>query len=86
MMTAHPTPAPSAADVERALAGIDFPKSRRALVGHASKRLGLDSPTLELIRALPPRRYRDAADVAVALGELKRGTPARRATARRRAA
>jgi hypothetical protein len=84
MMTAHPTPAPSAADVEAALKGIDFPKSRRALVEHASKRLGADSPILEFIRALPPRRYRDAADVAVALGELKQRTPRRRATVPRR--
>jgi hypothetical protein len=86
MMTAHPTPAPSAADVERALEGIDFPKSRRALVEHASKQLAAGSPVLELVRALPPRRYRDAAEVAVALGELKRRTSRRHVTVRGRAA
>jgi hypothetical protein len=85
MMTAHPAPAPSAADVERALEGIDFPKSRRGLVAHASKRLAPDSPTLELIRGLPHRRYRDAADVAVALGEVKARRPAARAKVQRRA-
>jgi hypothetical protein len=85
MMTAHPTPAPSAADVERTLEGVDFPKTRSALVAYAAKRLGADSPTLDLIRALPPRRYRDAADVAVALGEVKRRPPGRRGTVQRRA-
>jgi hypothetical protein len=84
MMTAHPEPAPSAADVQRAIAGIDFPKSRRALMQFASKRLAARDPTLELIRALPARRYRDAADVAVAIGALKR-MPVRRGSARRRA-
>jgi hypothetical protein len=84
MMTAHPKPAPSAADVQRAIAEIEFPKSRRALVQFASKRLAARNPTLELIRALPARRYHDAADVAVAIGALKR-MPVRRAGTRRRA-
>jgi hypothetical protein len=73
LATSHPRPAPSAADVERALAGIDFPRTRPQLVAYASKRLAPDSETLRLIRTLPDRRYRDAAEIAIALGEVKGG-------------
>jgi hypothetical protein len=70
-LISHPKPAPSAADVERALAGIDFPKTRRQLVAHAARRLPAGSEVLTLIRRLPQRRYRDAAEVAIALGAVK---------------
>jgi hypothetical protein len=40
-------------------------------VTFAARRLRADSPILGLIRALPARRFRDAADVAVALRQLK---------------
>lgn len=75
LASAHPPRAPSAADVEKALAGVDYPKSRDELVAYAAARLPADSPVLELIRSLPDRVYHDAADVAIALGELK-GKPA----------
>ena len=71
LASAHPPSAPSAADVEKALAGIDYPKSRDELVAYAGARLQADSPVLELIRSLPDRVYHDAADVARGLGEIK---------------
>jgi hypothetical protein len=72
MATSHPPRAPSAADLEQALAGIDFPGARRQLLEHASRRLPPHAELLRLIRTLPDRDYRDAAEVAVALGEVKR--------------
>lgn len=73
METSHPKPAPSAADVERALAGIDYPKTKEELVEYASRRISSSDKedVLDLIRSLPNRVYRDAADVAIALGEIK---------------
>jgi hypothetical protein len=75
LASAHPPRAPSAADVEKALAGIDYPKSRDELVAYAASRLPSDSPVLELIRALADRVYHDAAEVAIAIGELKGKPP-----------
>lgn len=72
MASSHPPRAPSAADLERALAGIEFPVQRRDLLKHASRRTPADAAVLQLMRGLPERTYRDAADVAVALGEIKR--------------
>jgi hypothetical protein len=71
LASAHPPSAPSAADVEKALAGIDYPRPRDELVAYAAARLQADSPVLDLIRSLPDRVYRDAADVARGLGEIK---------------
>src|ERR687886_1594663 len=74
MVTSHPPPAPSAADVEKTLAGIRYPKSKQDLVQYASQKLSTISQDLyELIKSLPSRTYRDSAEVAVALGELKSG-------------
>jgi hypothetical protein len=75
LASAHPPRAPSAADVEKALAGIDYPKSRDELVRYAAGKLPAGSAVLDLIRSLPNRDYYDAADVAAALGQLK-GAPA----------
>jgi hypothetical protein len=72
--TSHPPQAPSAADVEKTLAGIQYPKSKLDLVQYASQKLSTIGQDLyELIKSLPSRTYRDSADVAVALGELKSG-------------
>jgi hypothetical protein len=62
----------SAADVEKALAGIDFPKARDELVQYASSRLPPDSPVLDAIGKLPDGVYRTATDVAQGFGEEKR--------------
>jgi hypothetical protein len=70
--TAHPPSAPSAADLERLLGGIKYPKSKQELQSFATQRITKGSPEL-LISSLPDRIYRDAAEVGVALGELKSG-------------
>ncbi|MGD9765487.1 MAG: DUF2795 domain-containing protein [Candidatus Binatia bacterium] len=69
---AHPPSAPTAADVTRALRGLDFPARKRAMIAHA-ERNGAQPEVLELLARLPARAYRTAADVAAALGEVKRG-------------
>jgi hypothetical protein len=72
MATSHPPSAPSAADVEKVLAGIRYPKTKRDLVQYASRHVSKASKSLlELIKSLPERTYRDSAEVAIALGELK---------------
>src|SRR5919198_6768076 len=70
MTTSHPERAPSAADVEKALSGIQYPKTREELVQFASQRVS-DNDLMNLIQSLPPRSYRDSAEVAIALGEVK---------------
>lgn len=70
--TAHPPSAPSAADVERVLKGIKYPKTKDELFEIAMQRISATSPDLwGLIDSLPNRNYRDSAEVAIALGELK---------------
>jgi hypothetical protein len=72
MATSHPPSAPSAADVEKVLAGIRYSKTKRDLVQYASQHISKASKSiLELIKSLPERTYRDSAEVAIALGELK---------------
>ncbi|HEU4443511.1 MAG TPA: DUF2795 domain-containing protein [Nitrososphaeraceae archaeon] len=71
--TSHPKPAPSAADLEKALSGIDYPKTKQELVQYAAQNIySLQEELLDLILSLPNRTYRNAADVAKALGEIKR--------------
>ena len=74
MASSHPPQAPSAADVENVLSGIHYPKSNEDLVQYASQKESIVGQDLfDLIKSLPSRVYRDPADVAVALGELKSG-------------
>lgn len=61
----------SAADVEKALAGIAFPKSRDELVDYVASRIPAESDVLKEIRKLPERTYRTASDVAQGFGELR---------------
>jgi hypothetical protein len=73
MATSHPPQAPSAADVERALSGIHYPKTKENLVQYASQKVSTIGQQLsDLIKSLPERTYRDSAEVAIALGELKK--------------
>ncbi|HEY6884603.1 MAG TPA: DUF2795 domain-containing protein [Nitrososphaeraceae archaeon] len=72
MASSHPPQAPSAADVENVLSGIHYPKSKEDLVQYASQKISTVGQDLfNLIKSLPSRTFRDSADVAVALGELK---------------
>jgi hypothetical protein len=74
IQTAHPPSAPSAADVERLLKGTTYPKTKEELFEIATQKMSATSPDLlSLIDSLPERNYRDSAEVAVALGELKSG-------------
>jgi uncharacterized protein YpuA (DUF1002 family) len=80
MATSHPPSAPSAADVERVLSGIRYPKIKKDLVEYASQKAStVSQELLDLINSLPDRTYRDSAEVAVALGELKSGKKPRSA-------
>src|SRR5437588_7243950 len=74
MDTSHPPSAPSAADLERALYGIKYPKTKQELVEYVSqKRTVIGKDVFDLIKSLPDRTYRDSEEVAMALGELKSG-------------
>ena len=70
MATSHPERASSAADIEKALSGIQYPKTREELVKYAAGRVS-DEELMNLIKSLPTRQYRDSAEVAIALGEVK---------------
>jgi hypothetical protein len=64
MATAHPPSAPSAADIEKALAGIQYPKTKEDLVQYASQKASsIGQDLFDLIKSLPDRTYRDSAEV-----------------------
>lgn len=69
MQTSHPERAPSAADLEKALSGVEYPASRDELIGYARDK-GADE-IADILEAFPSREYRDAADVARALGGIR---------------
>ena len=76
LITSHPKPTPSAADVEKALAGIRFPKSKDEIISYISSRQEpkvKEEELLDLIESLPDYTYRDSAEVAIAIGEKKSG-------------
>lgn len=68
MQTSHPRQAVSAADIEKALAGVTFPKGRKALCDAIDDD---DREVRRIVEQLPAREYRDAAEVARAFGELR---------------
>jgi hypothetical protein len=70
MATSHPERAPSAADIEKALSGIQYPRTKEELVNYASSQVS-DKDLVNIINSLPSRIYRDSAEVAIALGEVK---------------
>lgn len=67
MQTSHPERAVSAADIEKALKGVEFPKARSELADAVSDD---DREVRDIIKQLPEQEYRDAAEVARAFGEL----------------
>jgi Protein of unknown function (DUF2795)/Zinc finger, C2H2 type len=72
MATSHPPRAPSAADVEKVLSEIQYPKTKEDLVQYTSQKESIIGKDLfDLIKSLPSRTYRDSADVTIAIGELK---------------
>ena len=82
VLTSHPKPAPSAADVEKVLSGIRFPKSKDEIISYITSRQEpkmVEEELFNLIQNLPERRYRDSAEVAIAIGEIKSGKKVRSA-------
>ena len=81
ILTSHPEPAPSASDVEKALSGIKYPKSKEEIIDYITARpqIKVKKELIDLIQNLPKRTYRDSAEVAIALGEIKSGKKIRRA-------
>jgi Protein of unknown function (DUF2795) len=75
VLTSHPEPASSAANVEKVLADIKFPKSKYKIIDFVSSRQGqrVKPDLMNLIESLPERKYRDSAEVAIAIGEIKSG-------------
>ena len=74
MDTSHPPSAPSAANLENVLSGIQYPKTKEGLMEYVSqKRSTVGEDLFNLIKSLPNRTYRDSGEVAIALGELKSG-------------
>ena len=74
MDTSHPSSAPSAANLENVLSGIQYPKTKEGLMEYVSKkRSTVGEDLFDLIKSLPNHNYRDSAEVAVAFGELKSG-------------
>ena len=70
MASSHPKRAPSAADIEKALSGIQYPRTKEELINYASQQpSGKD--LMDMVNSLPSRIYRDSAEVALALGEIK---------------
>lgn len=59
----------TAADVQAALSGIEYPASREHLVEYAGGH-GAPESVLDALRNLPERNYSDAADVGQAVSGL----------------
>lgn len=70
MATSHPKRAPSAADIEKALSGIQYPRTKEELINYASQQPS-DKDLMDMVTSLPSRIYRGSAEVAIALGEVK---------------
>ena len=67
LMTSHPQQAISAADIEKSLEGVDFPKTRDELVESVRQRDQGD--VTDVLGELPDQEYQDAAEVVRAFGE-----------------
>ena len=76
--TSHPPSAPSAADVEKVFSGIQYPKTKEDLVQYAAQKVStIGEELFDLIKTLPERTYRDSAEIAIAIGEIKSGKEVR---------
>jgi hypothetical protein len=71
--TSHSPRAP-AANVEKVLDGLNYPKTKDDLVHYSSQKVStISKELLNLIKSLPSRTYRYPVEVAKALGVLKSG-------------
>lgn len=66
--TSHPQQAVSAADLARALSGANYPATTQELADYAEEQ-NADKGIMEILRDLPERSYRDAAEVEVGFQE-----------------
>jgi hypothetical protein len=71
MIAAHPVRTISAADVEKALAPIDFPKSKAELLAIATVQIPMDATIVAALESLPERVYGSAAEVAASAKRWK---------------
>jgi Protein of unknown function (DUF2795) len=55
--TSHPERAPSAADIEKALPWIQYPRTKEELVNYAFQQVS-DKDLVDIINSLPSRIYR----------------------------
>lgn len=69
LMVSHPVREITAADVEKAINGMEFPESKTGLI-EAITQNG-DQDIVPVIEAIPDRIYEDGAEVARALGEVR---------------
>ncbi|MFP4444572.1 MAG: DUF2795 domain-containing protein, partial [Spirochaetia bacterium] len=76
LQTSHPEKAVSAADIEKAIAGIDFPQTRGGVLNYAGEK-GVEDRVLEAIENLPDKTYHDAAEFAASYQEAVTGKPKR---------
>ena len=82
VLTSHPKPAPSVADVEKALSRIRFPKSKDEIISYVKSTQEpkiVEEELFNILQNLPERTYRDSAEVAIAIGEIKSGKKVRSA-------
>ncbi len=64
------------AELEKAIAQIDFPKSRAELVAYATKQEPMEAAIVKALESLPDRVYKGAGDVAAAFGGRASKQPA----------
>lgn len=69
MQTSHPPQALTAADLEKALRDIDFPKTKDELLD-VMEGAGRED-VADVVERMPQKEYRDAAEVGRAFGELR---------------
>jgi hypothetical protein len=68
------TRAPSAAAIAKLLSGVDFPKRKNELIGHAEAnkaKVEAAEEVIQVIRELPERTYSNMADVEKAVAEVR---------------
>jgi hypothetical protein len=64
------TPAAEPADYERALAGVDFPASKFAILERSRDRGGIDREAIEVLERLPKEEYETLDELTIAVRAL----------------
>jgi hypothetical protein len=67
--------------LKKTISGIRFPKSKGEIISYimSNQEIKMKEDMLDLIKNLPERTYRDSAEVAIAIGEIKSGKKVRSA-------